>query len=558
MNGCYEKMTDLLMNKSGKVYFYIDYSQNEWFIANQSAAPECMISERYNPVEAILNSGKITEEDRGLYGDFAGKLYAGTLSCIADIKLKIQFRLNVSDTEQVWYSMELLLGKADDGRITETAGQLYKMSEREIMDRNILHFYTNDRNPWIFASLIENRIKNDRKNNYAFIQFDVVKFKLINDTYGEPIGTELLHHFNDVLSVYCNETQLFSRLSADVFMVVTPYNDIEDIYRFIKGLEKRLSGYNGMKYSFAFGVYLVEDRSVPSRIMGDSAGIARSQIKGNALENIGFYNDSQKKLLKSKKIIEDKMKTALENGEFLMYLQPKYSISDNTIIGAEALVRWNQPGSGIISPSEFIPIFEQNGFIIKLDEYIWECACKLLHKWIELGYKPVPISVNVSRVHLKNTDFIDNIEALVKKYDIPKSMLELEITETIENINANAMVKAAKKHGFTLLMDDFGSGYSSLNTLKSTPFDVLKIDRSFLSSFMESERGQKIISHTIAMSKDIGLGLIAEGVETAEQANFLCDCGCNAAQGFYYSKAIPIEDFERLIEEEQKQKEATS
>lgn len=547
MSGSYDRMIELLLHREKVVYFYINYAENVWYIQDEALAPSCMISQTYNPIEAILNSGCVDEDDVSLYSDFAGKIYAGVLGGLPDAGLKIQFRMKNLQDKSNWCSMEVSFAKNQNNRITEAAGKLHLMSEREIMSRNILNFYTNDRNPAIFASLIENRIKKDVNSKYAFVQFDVVKFKLINDTYGETVGTALLHHFNDVLSVYCSERQLFSRLSADVFMIVMPYNDIEDIYRFIKGLEKRLSGYNGMKYTFAFGVYLVEDRTISSRIMGDSAGIARNQIKGNALENIGFYSASQKSLLKSKKIIEDRMKSALESGEFVMYLQPKYSISDGVVIGAEALVRWNHPENGLIPPNEFIPVFEQNGFIIKLDEYIWECACGLLKKWIDAGINPVPISVNVSRVHLKNTDFIDCIENLMVKYLLSKRLLELEITETIENINANAMVQAAKSHGFTLLMDDFGSGYSSLNTLKSTPFDVLKIDRSFLSSFMESERGQKIISHTIAMSKDIGLGLIAEGVETREQADFLSFCGCNAAQGFYYSKAVSVEEFEKIL-----------
>ena len=266
------------------------------------------------------------------------------------------------------------------------------------------------------------------------------------------------------------------------------------------------------------------------------------------MENIGFYDSAMKISLKRRKLIEDDMKDALTNGEFKMYLQPKYSISGGDVIGAEALVRWLHPQRGMIAPNDFIPIFEQNGFVVKLDEYIWERACSLVRRQLDEGIEPVPISVNVSRVHLTGEDFIDFAERLIKKYDIPKSLLELEITETIENINANRMVREAKERGFTLLMDDFGSGYSSLNNLKSTPFDVLKIDRSFLSSFMESERGQKIISHTIAMSRDIGLDIIAEGVETKEQAAFLSSCGCDAAQGFYYSRPMPEEMFMELME----------
>lgn len=551
--GHFDRMVDLLIRKSNTAFFYINYDESCWEIAESRSVPECMKSDKYDPVEAIMQSGCVYKDDIEVYKDFIEKIHNGITEGISDSYTKIQFRLDENNTVK-WYTMLLSFEKNDKIHINEAVGSIHAMSEREILARNILNAYTNDRHPRLFAELMENRLRKDTVNNYAVIQFDVVRFKLINDNYGEPVGTEMLNYFNDVLSVFCSERQLYSRLSADVFMILTPYNEVEDIYRFIRALEKRLSGFKGITYSFAFGVYLVVDRNLPSRKMGDSAAIARIGVKGNALENIGFYSDDQKEQIIARKNIEDKMKDALDNKEFVMYLQPKYSISENVIIGAEALVRWIQPDKGIVAPNEFIPVFEQNGFIVKLDEYIWECACKLLRKWSDMGYEPIPISVNVSRVHLKSTDFIEYIEQLIKKYGIRKQLLELEITETIENINANGMVREAKKRGFTLLMDDFGSGYSSLNTLKSTPFDVLKIDRSFLNSFMESERGQKIISHTIAMSRDIGLDLIAEGVETREQADFLSGCGCDAAQGFYYSRAVTVENFEKLLKEQKNRK----
>ena len=241
------------------------------------------------------------------------------------------------------------------------------------------------------------------------------------------------------------------------------------------------------------------------------------------------------------------MDYALEHGEFVMYLQPKYSISTAGVVGAEALVRWIHPEKGMLPPAEFISVFEKNGFIIKLDEYIWEQACKAIRGWIDSGVQPVPISVNISRVHLTDEKFIDVLDRLIEKYDIPKNMIETEITETVENAGDSEVIKRLKERGYMLLMDDFGSGYSSLNMLKSTPFDVIKIDRDFFSEFMLSDRGKKIISHTISMSKDIGLDMVAEGVETKEQAEFLKNCGCDVAQGFYYSKPVPINDFERLV-----------
>ncbi|MGN0633962.1 MAG: EAL domain-containing protein [Oscillospiraceae bacterium] len=542
----FSRMVDLLINKSSTAFFYINYDERSWEIAESKAVLKCMESDKFDPVEAILKNGFVFRDDTESYRALIDKVKKGVADGIPDNYIKTQFRVDDGETVK-WYAMVLSFVKNEKNQIYETVGSIHAMTEQELMSRNILNSYTNDRQPKLFAELMENRLRSDTANKYAVIQFDVVKFKVINDKYGEPTGTEILNYFNDVLNVFCSENQLHTRLSADVFMILTPYSEVEDIIRFIRALEKRMSGYKGIKYEFAFGVYLVGDRNIPSRKMGDSAAIARIKIKGNALENIGFFTDNQRQEIVARKEIEDRMRSALENREFVMYLQPKYSISENIIIGSEALVRWMMPGKGMIPPNSFIPVFEQNGFIVKLDEYIWECACVELRKWIDLGFEPLPISVNVSRVHLKDHDFIGRIEALVQKYGIDKRLLELEITETIDNINSNAMVREAKEHGFTLLMDDFGSGYSSLNTLKSTPFDVLKIDRSFLNSFMESERGQKIISHTISMSKDIGLDLVAEGVETREQADFLSGCGCDAAQGFYYSKAIPVEDFEKLL-----------
>lgn len=310
-----------------------------------------------------------------------------------------------------------------------------------------------------------------------------------------------------------------------------------------------LCGFHGMEYRLVFGVSIVEDRTLHTRRHGDNASLARQLIKGNALENIGFFKSDMKTDLQKKQSIEDDMHKALLNNEFVMYLQPKHSIRTGRIIGAEALARWIHPKKGMISPAEFIPVFEQNGFIIKLDTFIWEEACKRLRSWINDGIPPVPISVNISREYIHTFDVTSTLLTLIEKHNIPISLLELEITESLDSKGVEEIVKKMKSAGFKMLMDDFGSGYSSLNMLKSTPFDVLKIDKSFLDEFMESDRGRKIIEHTISMSQDIGLDIIAEGVETIEQAQFLSECGCDSAQGFYYSKPIPADEFDKRLRE---------
>ena len=332
-------------------------------------------------------------------------------------------------------------------------------------------------------------------------------------------------------------------------MVVTTFDNDQHLLDFIHKLESLLSGFNDMGYRLIFGVAIAEDRTLHVRRHADNAGIARQSVKGSALNNIGFFNGRMKSELQKKQIIEEDMKTALVDNQFVMFLQPKYSISSNRIIGAEALARWIHPKKGMISPADFVPVFEQNGFILKLDQIIWESACRKIADWISAGTEPVPISVNISREYIRSFDVVGFLLGLVKKYDIPIKLLELEITETTDAQGVSDIVEKMKSAGFTMLMDDFGSGYSSLNMLKTTQFDVLKIDREFLSRFMESGRGRKIISHTISMSQDIGLDIIAEGVETKEQAQFLHECGCDAAQGFYYSKPVSQEEFDKLLKE---------
>lgn len=247
--------------------------------------------------------------------------------------------------------------------------------------------------------------------------------------------------------------------------------------------------------------------------------------------------------------IENEMFTALNEKQFQVFLQPKCDITTSRVIGAEALVRWIHPTRGLIRPDLFIPLFERNGFIIKLDEYIWEETCKLISEWMKKGYPLVPVSVNVSRVHIFDPEFCDKITNLVYKYDIPFHLLELEFTESSFVANSDELyhlMSILKKRGFTLLMDDFGSGYSSLNMLKNSPVDIIKLDREFLNESSTTENGRIIINSTISMILKLKKQIIAEGVETAEQAHFLLNAGCSIAQGYYYSKPIDIPAFEEF------------
>ncbi len=501
-----------------------------------------------NPFLYIRQQNFIDQKYELYYDVFCSKIDEGTYTPTNKSELGAVVKMKFSeDGESRLCNIYTNMLKDENGLVTDVHVNIRPFSQKEAFDYEVLTYFTSDKNPAIFSAKCKELLDRSEEGKLAFIQFDVERFKLINDTYGSDVGDEILNFFSESLHILCGDDQPHCRLTADVFMILTPFREKQDIIDFIHTLESHLSLYKGIEYRFVFGVCITGSKEIHTRRYGDNASLARQSIKGNALENIAFFeNDMIGKLHKKQTIEEDMYKAAL-NDEFVMFLQPKYSISGNNIIGAEALARWIHPEKGMISPADFIPVFEQNGFIIKLDKIIWEKACKKIREWIDNGFDPVPISVNVSREYLSTTDVAQIFEDLVDKYDIPSHLLEIEITESVDNENIQEVVKRFKSMGFTMLMDDFGSGYSSLNVLKSTQFDVLKIDRGFFSEFMESDRGRKIISHTISMSQDIGLDIVAEGVETTEQASFLSECGCDTAQGFLYSRPVPVEDFERMI-----------
>ena len=391
------------------------------------------------------------------------------------------------------------------------------------------------------------RMISENENRFAIIQFDINSFKLINQKYGDTFGDEVLKHISTYLAKRETSSFLGSRFGADIFTIFVTYDNECEVYCLINEIRNDLSIYKNVKMSLAFGAYFAKDKNIPLRVMTDCVAIARKKNKGKYNEDVNVFDKNDADKLNSIKEIENDMVSALENGEFQVYLQPKCNINSGKIIGAEALVRWIHPKKGIISPGDFIPIFEQNGFIETLDMYVCKVTCKIIKGWIENGKEPVPISFNLSRVYLGKDGLVDKINDIVSEYNIPKNLIEVEITETYENAQADQCIEQLRENGYTLLMDDFGSGYSSLNTLRKDQFDVIKFDRGFLGDSMLSEKGKKIISHTINMTRDIGMEIIAEGVETDVQAEFLLNSGCEQAQGFLYSKPVPIQVFENKL-----------
>lgn len=396
------------------------------------------------------------------------------------------------------------------------------------------------------------RFENEPDREYVIVCFDVEKFKFVNDRFGFVEGDRLLSYIGKKLQERAAKYGLVAaRLSGDVFSFMDFEENIQpdalgaEIQSWVKDYPI------DFEIRMTVGIYHVKTKNIPVRLMCDRASFACESIKNNYLVNVAEYNESVKNYVFSQHELLNESERAFENHEFKVYLQPKYDIRTTKVMGAESLVRWQHPEKGLIFPKDFIPMFEQNMLITKLDEYIWEESCRILRDYIDKGYTAVPISVNVSRMDIYSLDLSKIFVNLTDKYNIDRRYLEIEITESAFTSDEEQILKAVdelRELGFIVLMDDFGSGYSSLNMLKDISVDVLKIDTRFLEAGRDGNtKGKEILESVIKMAKWIGLAVIAEGVETDEQKNFLLDRGCNYAQGFYFSRAIDEESFGKLI-----------
>ncbi|MEG2014612.1 MAG: EAL domain-containing protein, partial [Clostridia bacterium] len=388
-------------------------------------------------------------------------------------------------------------------------------------------------------------------DTFAFLRFDVDRFQLINSFFGMAEGDKLLKYIASNLAKDAQkcEKATYGRVGSDIVGFCLPY-DKEKVEGMVRQSKKTLAQYN-TNYDIvpSIGICIVEDSSISVEEMYNRATLASKTCKGNYVDFYAYYNESMSVSLTIEQEITNEMNFALENEQFEIYLQPQYNIHTNLPCGAEALVRWNHPKKGLIMPDSFIPIFERNGFITKLDYYVWEQTCKCLCSRKSKGIKPYPISVNVSRVNLYNPNLPETLLSLVEKYGVDPALLHLELTESAYTDNPTAMKKTMEQlqsYGFIIMMDDFGSGYSSLSLLKDIAIDVLKIDMHFLSQADTPGRGENIIASIIRMAKWLNIPVIAEGAETAEQVDFLRSVGCDYVQGFYFARPMPIADYDKL------------
>lgn len=385
---------------------------------------------------------------------------------------------------------------------------------------------------------------------YDMICSDVENFKMINDVFGTSAGDKLLCRIAGIYKKVAEEGGICGRLSADRFACIHEHRTEYTDEWFIHILEQVNALSEEKNIMIKWGIYPVGAATIPIEQMYDRALLAAQSIKGKYGKYFAVYDETLRSIWLRNQEITDSMESALVKGQFVIYLQPKYRIRDGGLAGAEALVRWNHPEWGLKSPAEFIPLFEKNGFITRLDRYVWDKVCALLHKWEDEGSPCIPISVNVSRVDIYHADTIDFLLKTIQKYNLTPALLYLEITESAYTESPQQImdtVRCLRQLGFVIEMDDFGSGYSSLNMLSKMPVDILKLDLKFVQSEIEVPGSEGILQFIMNLARMMNLTVVAEGVETRKQLERLAEVGCDCAQGYYFAKPMPVESFELLM-----------
>ena len=385
---------------------------------------------------------------------------------------------------------------------------------------------------------------------YNILFFDISCFKVINDMFHLDTGNLVLKTAAIYFQVLAGETGTCGRIESDHFALclLAAQADMDSI---IEGLDSTVQSL-GISHNIVFyaGIYPVDNAFLPVDQMCDRANMALHNVKGSYLTRYSYYDKSMRDRMFEEQMIVRDMEFALLERQFCIYLQPVCNLQTDRIVAAEALVRWQHPDQGMIPPDRFISVFERNGFISRLDRFVWTEVCRFLQAQKQRTGTVIPVSVNVSRLHFYATDMLDFLLGLLRTYALEPEMLRLEIDESAYTDNPQQMARCVRElrdHGFIVLLDDFGSGYSSLNMLKDLPVDGIKLDRSFVREVGQSARAGTIMESIVAMVKKLAMGIVVEGVETKDQLEYLASIGCEDMQGYYFSRPLPEKEFVELL-----------
>ena len=541
-------------------------------------------------IKAFYNDPGVAEENELIgYPDDPEKIeYESELLSITSvgdnpfvIRLPLWVAINVKDQSEIFIAKALLNIEVRDFAMLAFTGLmvvlliffsllaiLIMLITSIIRSKNIEKTYFTDTitggHNWAWFEYNGDKLlskKKNAKNEYAVINFVVLKYRNYCVCHSMEEGEKLLTRVYDYISKSLNKKEMLAHCTPSNFAILLEYSDKENLEirlkALIAGLEQLSADHS---FSFHVGVNVIGEskdesgRYVKRRVSVEeeynnsvTAGVTLSE---NEDSGIAFFDE---KLIEEQKWIDkvnERSRAAIENEEFVVYYQPKYDPRTDTLKGAEALIRWNSPDMGLIPPGRFIPIFEKNGFITEIDHYMLSHVARDQKKWLDEGKEIVPVSVNVSRAHFIESDLAEQIRDTVDSAGAPREFIEIELTESAFFDDKKSLVNTIDKlrsYGFSVSMDDFGSGYSSLNSLKDMPLDVLKLDAEFFRGDRSDSRGEIVVSETIKLAKSLNMKTVAEGVEEKEQVEFLAEQGCDLIQGYYYAKPMPGEEYEKKM-----------
>ncbi len=427
--------------------------------------------------------------------------------------------------------------KENEARTEQMMKELYFRAEHDALTGII--------NREAFYRKTAEMLQANRDCAYVIVVLDIERFKVVNDLFGKEVGDRILITIAQRMKRLLHRVGTYARMESDHFVACLPEKllDMERVIQLVdRGLKQQRLDYH---IRTCFGIYAIRNINVPVHHMCDRAMMALKTIKGNAMRRYAYYDDQLRQAMLEENTFLDEMEDALEQRQFQIYLQPIFGVDSRQPVSAEVLVRWQHPTRGLVMPGSFIPLFERNGFIAKLDHYIWERACELLASWNAIDYA-MPISVNVSRIDLYNPNLCEQMLALVSQHGVSPAQLRLEITESAYAKDPEALAVSIEKlrtAGFAILMDDFGSGYSSLNVLMDMPVDALKLDMRFLAKLNTNPRAASILTSVVRMAKWLHMPVVAEGVETWDQLSFLRSIGCDHVQGYLFARPMSVQSY---------------
>ncbi len=581
----YEEPAQKLLQKEGMVHF-IDSEYNNDLLLSISAKPEdgnipsdwdkksdtqkLGYTTSSNISYFILNPKKFfksmyvfrTLQDRN-YIEWAGKesmglhiisIYRTNIPNV-NVCFKNTLRINAFQFNLICAVLLFLLIVIVISGIYEILKMIDHAYERKRVNRLVMmDTVTGGYNKEYFIQKGGKEISGGRKK-YAVVTLRLEKYRNYCTAYGLKQGENLLEKINTKLEDLIIRHEVIAHLEKSDFALLLAYQNEETLNIRIRNIMNLLrDACTGQHLTFTAGICPVKTKADDINLVLTCAGLSVPKTQ-KLQDEILWFNDSMKEEQVWERRIEDDMEKALENHEFQVYLQPKYSTREEVLSAAEALVRWVHPVLGFISPGKFIPLFEKNGFILQLDDYMLTEVCRLQTNWLIQGKTLVPISVNVSRAHFAEDNLAEHICSIVDKYKVPHEFIELELTESAffdDKAVLLTTVRKLKEAGFKVSMDDFGAGYSSLNSLKELPLDIIKLDAEFFRGVDDINRSNLIVGETITLAKKLGMQIVAEGIETREQVDFLAQQDCDLIQGFYFSKPLPVAEFEEKAYPENK------